>query len=252
MSVVALALPMSRALSWLAAAAVLRPLAATQLSRVDFGSAHVSIEQEFSGAEEGSVIWDASRSLLAHVTFLREQPAGAEEELIADKRLIEVGSGTGVVGLALARLGARSVIMTDKASQMPLLRRNLQHNEPECCGVSCAELCWSASWQSECDPSLTAPGAFDTIICADCVYPDRPSELATVLIDLLELNPKATLLLAAEKRPPPEGAPEDTDHQLDFFARMRAECDVEPVPEGQIDPRWACDEITLWRMRARL
>lgn len=240
-------------------------LTGNRLSRIEFGGTTIAIEQEFTDAEEGSVLWDASRSLLAHVTYLREQAGDADvsEEAIAGKRILEIGSGTGAVGLALARLGAKSVVMTDKASQLPLMRRNLEHNQPDCCAdrcvlcndivapVSCAELCWSPSWQAECDPSLAAADAFDTIICADCVYPDRPSGLATVLLDLLALNPHASLLLAFEQRPPPAGAPAGTDHTRDFFAEMRAGCEVERVPDRQLDPRWVCDEISLWRMCAR-
>ena len=238
--------------------------AALRLNRIDFGALAVDIEQEFTGAEEGSVVWDASRTLVAHVTHLREQAGdtNADDELVAGRRILEIGAGTGVVGLALARLGAKSVVVTDKASQLPLIRRNLERNRPECCAdrcvlcdhvapITCAELCWGSSWQTECDPSLSGPDCFDTIVCADCVYPDRPSGLATVLLDLLALNPRATLLLAFEQRPPPAGAPPGTDHTRDFFEVMQNGCEVERVPDSQIDPRMMCDEISLWRMRAR-
>ena len=233
-------------------------VASPRLSRVEFGMSTVDIEQEYTDAEEGSVIWDASRSLLAHVTHVRAQAGGdAAAELIAGRRVIEIGAGTGVVGLALARLGAKSVVMTDKASQLPLMERNVEHNRPggdpsaDIAPVHCAELCWGDDWRHECDDSLSRRDAFDTIICADCVYPDRPSGLATVLLDLLDLNPSATLLLAFERRPPPASAPAGTDHARDFFERMRAGCDVERVPDEQLDPRFVCEEITLWRMRAR-
>lgn len=246
---------------WLIASAAAAKPTAPHLSRIEFGGIDIDIEQAYEGAEEGSVVWDASRVLLAHVVHQRQIGNAAAEELIAGKRLLEIGSGTGVVGLALARLGARSVIMTDKASQLPLIRRNIQHNQPGCCvdrcvlcehiaPVRCAELCWGATWKDECDAALSASDAFDTIICADCVYPDRPSALASVLLELLTLNPRATLLLAAEHRPPPANAPAGTDHVCVFFAAMRAGCAVERVPDAQLDPRYACDEISVWRMRA--
>ena len=229
-----------------------------QLSRVVFGSGQaINIEQEYDGAEEGSVLWDASRTLLAHVAHARE--SGIDE--ISGKRLLEIGSGTGAVGLALACMGAKSVILTDKASQLPLMRRNLRHNQPESgtgrgrssvlAPVSIHCLPWGAQWQSEADASLSAADAFDTIVCCDCVYPDRPSGLATVLLDLVALNPKSTMLLAFERRPPPADAPPGTDHTRDFFEVMRAGCDVERVADAELDPHWACDEISLWRMRAR-
>ena len=71
---------------------------APRLNRIDFGGgAAVDVEEEYY-AEEGSVVWDASRSLLAHVTHSRKAA-----DLVMDKRLLEIGAGTGVVGLALAQ-----------------------------------------------------------------------------------------------------------------------------------------------------
>ena len=90
--------------------------------------ASIVVEQEYTNAEEGSVVWDASRSFLAHITYCRDK-SSSSYDWIAGQRVLEIGSGTGVVGLALARLGASSVVMTDKDSQLPLMRRNVQHNE---------------------------------------------------------------------------------------------------------------------------
>ena len=67
------------------------------LSRVQFGGHEIVIEQEFSGAEEGAVIWDCARCLLAHIV---RSPASDPR----GSRVLEVGSGTGVVGLALAQV----------------------------------------------------------------------------------------------------------------------------------------------------
>ena len=94
------------------AAAGLMALAAAApgtLSTVSFGHHSIEIEQEFSGAEEGSVIWDAARSLIAHLTM----HSGTEADPVQNQRILEIGSGTGVVGLAIARLGTRHAQPTD-------------------------------------------------------------------------------------------------------------------------------------------
>ena len=209
----------------------------------------VLIEQEYDGAEEGSVVWDCSRALIAHLA------APEQRTLCEDARVLEIGAGTGIVGIALARLGAVSCVLTDKHSQLPLMQRNILHNEPgaggEVAPTEARALCWEPGWRRESE-ALAQPDAFDLIVCCDCVYPSQPSDhLATLLLELLELNPRGTLLLAFEHRPPPASAPPGTDHPAAFFAQMAAGCEAERVPAEQLDERWRYDEFELWRMRWR-
>jgi predicted nicotinamide N-methyase len=256
-------------------------------------SMSLTIEQIYDGGEEGSVVWDASRTLLA---FLRKTVREEKPDPVAGARVLEIGAGTGVVGLALARSGAKSVVLTDKHSQLPLMRKNIEHNDDSdelLAPVKVLPLVWGADWQAESDSSLSACDAFDLIVACDCVYPDRPSGLSAVLIDLLMRNPHATVLLAFEQvrmdsdwgsnpcaapscslsvrvkslphpfaprpwcpgpnqRPPPASAAHGVDHTRDFFEDMRRAVEVERVAESELDQAWSCDEISLWRMRARV
>ena len=231
-----------------AAAAAASALSTYHLNGASNSAIH--IEQEFSDAEEGSVIWDCSRCFLAYVER-SAQPRG--------RRVIEIGSGTGFVGLGLARLGATSVVLTDKPSQIPLLLRNVEHNRGPSeggdsewiAGVEVAPLSWGKGWSAEA-PRLGLRDAFDWVVCCDCVYPGvSPEPLITTLLELLESNPDATILLACEYRPPPAASPEGLDNVRDFFERMRHECLVEQVADQDQHPQWRCDEVTIWRMTRR-
>ena len=79
-------------------------------------------------------------------------------------------------------------------------------------------------------------------------YPSvSPAPLAKVLLDLLVLNPDASILLAAEYRPPPAtAAAEGLDHVQTFFEIMRVVCAVTRVEAPR---EWQCDEISLWVMQ---
>lgn len=48
--------------------------------------------------------------------------------MVLHKRVIDLGSGTGVVGLATAVLGAEFVKLTDLDAFRPLMQKNLEEN----------------------------------------------------------------------------------------------------------------------------
>jgi len=70
----------------------------------------------------GSVVWPAG---LALCEFL-STPEGRNS--IKDKNVIEIGSGTGLVGIACRRLGAKHVCVSDLEEDLPLLRANIARN----------------------------------------------------------------------------------------------------------------------------
>lgn len=78
------------------------------------------IEGEAQTVDSGSLIWDAGRVLSEYLTDNMSQVSG--------KRILELGAGTGVVGLTAASLGATDVILTDKPELMPLIEQNIKAN----------------------------------------------------------------------------------------------------------------------------
>ncbi|KAL0023506.1 hypothetical protein WJX79_004511 [Trebouxia sp. C0005] len=67
--------------------------------------------------EAGAVVWDAALVLLKYFC--------TDPSLVQSKRCIELGAGTGVVGLTAALLGAL-VVLTDLPVYLSGLERNVQ------------------------------------------------------------------------------------------------------------------------------
>eukprot|EP01034_Spumella_vulgaris_P023602 gene23602-29838_t len=69
----------------------------------------------------GGKVWDSTYILLKYLACHRH-------ELIAGRRVLELGSGTGLAGIALCSLNPQSVILTDMTEVAPLLRANIELN----------------------------------------------------------------------------------------------------------------------------
>ncbi|KAJ2718198.1 Protein-lysine N-methyltransferase efm6 [Coemansia sp. Benny D115] len=157
-------------------------------------SAPVRVLQDPTGASRtgvGSTVWDAA---LVMAKYLDHQVSRGTLDL-AGKLVVELGAGTGLVGLALARMqpGCR-VVLTDKKELVPLLRRNIAFNHAET-NVQAQELDWTD------DAALESLGREvpDLVLVSDGVWAE---ELHKPLADTLrKLTDRSTrVLLAFESR----------------------------------------------------
>ncbi|CAD7967061.1 unnamed protein product [Amoebophrya sp. A120] len=80
----------------------------------------IKIHQVFSNSRTNAVVWDAGL-VLAH--FLMRS-----RSLVEGKNVLELGAGTGIVGLVAGFVGARKVCLTDLPDAIALLRRNVERN----------------------------------------------------------------------------------------------------------------------------
>jgi predicted nicotinamide N-methyase len=71
----------------------------------------------------GGKVWDSSYVLLAYLLAGEEQ-----RSLIRGRRVLELGSGTGVTGLALGTLRPAALMLSDLAEVVPLLEDNVDLN----------------------------------------------------------------------------------------------------------------------------
>ncbi len=145
----------------------------------------------------------------AHAAFPRRARAGAGEPPgsgLDGLGIVELGSGTGVAGLAAAALGAR-VLLTDVAEVVPLVAANVAANAGAIGGGGGAAQAQAYDWHA---PQLLPPGSaepWDVVLAADALYQPGRAQLdafAAALAAWIRSRPEsaagARLLLAHKAR----------------------------------------------------
>ena len=146
------------------------------------GPGPVEVRQDLGGFDgvDGTARWVWPGALRAAEWLCDRGP-----EWIRGKRVVELGAGTGMLGIVAARLGAASVVLTDAPSELALLRHNAQRaNETraETCETSVAPLAWG---DSRAIADLAPP--FDVVLCSDVLYQNPPEAQTALAATMAEL-----------------------------------------------------------------
>ena len=113
------------------------------------------------------------------------------------KRIVEIGSGTGIVGLQLAALGA-DVTLTDREEYVDLLNYNIQKNQPFFTGSAQARTLF---WGDEFDQAENWWKDLDFIVVANCVYHSiELDDLVQTICNLCPESCSTSLLCCYELR----------------------------------------------------
>ena len=115
-------------------------------------------------------IWEAGFAL---VDFFLDN-----REILSGKKVIELGSGSGFVGISLSILDdVQSLTLTDLSSSCDIIRSNIEKNKiKEGKKIWCTNLDWSDGYRQR------SKGDDDIIIGSDLIYdPEISSHLAAVL-----------------------------------------------------------------------
>ncbi|GKZ58238.1 hypothetical protein AnigIFM49718_004053 [Aspergillus niger] len=152
-------------------------------------------------------IWDAA---VASVVYLQQIVAGDPavsvpllQGLLRGERntplhVLELGSGCGVVGIALAELLPQcSVVLTDLPEVEDIVTQNIAVAKP----ADSSELEFSTlDWDEEL-PSDLCGGSVDLVLVSDCTYnADSLPALVSVLSRLVQMSPEAVILVALKRR----------------------------------------------------
>jgi len=163
--------------------------------------------------DTGSVLWRASidvGQLILQQYYSDSIESLLDRSLLETQHVLELGSGTGLLSIALAPL-VRRYTATDIGSLIPLIRKNITLNFPGWPNISQSlpgsnivveELDWQLL---ESTPILQRSKVFnfdpvDLLLVVDCIYhPSLLSSLVTT-IDHLSTPGKTTVLIISELR----------------------------------------------------
>merc|ERR1712156_412667 len=147
---------------------------------------HLNLVSSVQVGDMGSIVFPAARAL---VSWLEEH--GGD---LKGVRALELGSGSGVVGLEACALGA-DVIVTDVEVYTGMIRENIEANQSCLKGKAEAR---GLDWAEEVSDELKS--SIDLLLVSDCVYYEQSLQpLVTTMASLT--HPKSTVLLSYEQRP---------------------------------------------------
>ena len=151
-------------------------------------------------------------------------------ELVAGKRVVELGAGSGAVGLVCAALGAASVTLTDVPEALPLTAKNAEQNPGLASAVRVAPCTWGDG--GHISALLRENGEYDLVLCCEVIYQQSEEVLLALAATQRQLvRPGGHVLVGYEFR-----SAMSTD--ITFFdeaTRFFGECDSHPLDSSVAD-----------------
>ncbi|KAI0356719.1 hypothetical protein OH77DRAFT_227793 [Trametes cingulata] len=171
----------------------------------------------------GGIAWPAGEVLAGYI---------ARKGGLEGKNVLELGSGTGLVGLVAGKLGAR-VWITDQAPLLGIMKQNVSLNNLDA-SVSVMELNWG-------EPIPTDLPKPDLILAADCVYFEPAFPLLVKTLADLVRDASTEVLFCYKKR-------RKADKR--FFTLLKKEftwAEVSDDPQREVYSREAISLLRLFR-----
>jgi len=173
----------------------------------------------------GGNVWPAGQVLAAYLVRLGPQ-------YLKNKSIVELGSGTGLVGLTGALLGGEPTWITDQAPMLDIMRRNVLLNDLSS-KVMVSELNWGEPLPDE------IPQRPHLVLAADCVYFEPAFPLLVRTLSDLAVDSRTEVLFCYKKR-------RKADKRFFYLLRKKFTwTEVDDNPEREVYSR---EQISLLRL----
>ncbi|XP_044517904.1 protein-lysine methyltransferase METTL21D [Gracilinanus agilis] len=196
--------------------------------------------QQYGSGSVGCVVWDAA-IVLAKYLETQHFSGGAAPgtQALHQRSVLELGAGTGAVGLMAATLGA-DVIVTDLEELQDLLKLNIKMNEHLITGSVQAKV---LKWGEEKKDYLPPP---DFILMADCIYYEESLEpLLKTLKDFS--GPKTCIICCYEQRT----MGKNPEIEKKYFELLQLDFDLEKIPLEKHDEEYRSEDIHILYIRKK-
>ncbi|KAF9915027.1 Methyltransferase-like protein 21D [Lobosporangium transversale] len=210
----------------------------------------------------GSTIWDAAIVLAkylekSNLLSIASSSTSATETPRSSTpiNVLELGAGTGIVGLAVARLlsakGVEArVLLTDKENVVPLLSRNIQRNPSIGIDIQAQTLDWEEDESSSSSSNAQKIHAlidtnWDMVILSDCIWvPGLYKPLISTINALITPSASKTqLVIAFEKR--------NFAEEMEFFAMLGKTFRFRDIKPEEQDADYQSEDIYLFVCQRR-
>ncbi|KAM4540353.1 protein N-lysine methyltransferase METTL21D [Fundulus diaphanus] len=197
------------------------------------------LKQSYIG-DVGCVVWDAAIVLAKYLETKEfyDPPSGVNAW--CGRTAVELGAGTGVVGLMAATLGAQ-VIVTDLEDLQTLLNTNIQENQSliKSGSISAKVLKWGEDVSE-----LLPPPHY--ILMADCIYYEQ--SIGPLVETLKQLSgPETSIICCYEQRT--EGVNPEVERK--FFELLNRHFSCEKIPSDKQDPEFSSPDIHILHIRRK-
>ena len=171
-----------------------------RLHQLDLNGVELCLAEGKDGFQPGARLWDSGQTL---AKWINQEDRLSMLCATPSPRILELGSGTGVLGLALSAMGA-NVLLTDRPKPLSLLTilrsnatRNAEAISTACGSATVSPLEWGNSRQLEATLAWGNDGGsegldsgclgsgFDLVVGADLFY-SSSSPFFPVLLDTIE------------------------------------------------------------------
>ena len=200
---------------------------------VDNETKTLQVDQQYEG-DTGVVVWDAAIVLTKYLETISEKLKGS--------KIVELGAGTGAVGLSAAVLGAASVILTDQEELVEFLNHNIDLNK-DILGQENDVVAMPLKWgdNDQIKSALKRIEAVKYILVSDCVfYQESVEDLVETLYVLAD--DATEVILTYEER--------DSQIKLDvmklFFEKMKSHFSWLKIPHAEHHPDYQSPDIQIF------